>query len=126
MALETLFREVREVTVSEIVIPCLTKQVCEHIWIYFEFSFDPEFKNAEDFVLPDSAGAYNILTSENGKYYATWITGQNVTIENYIRQYKIAGYVKYVKVAVTSTPVTTTPPPTLGAPLYVRVTVAKV
>ncbi len=124
MSNNALFRDVKPVS-DNLVVKCTEQPVSEFLWVYFEFSYDPEFKNPNDFIVPD-AGSYDILYSENEKNMKAWQANHDITSANYTRLLlEKAGLVRYVKVNVNTAVTTTVPPPSIGAPLYVRVLVAK-
>lgn len=117
--------KVAPVTTSEIIIKDNNTRISEHMWLYFEFSYDPNFTNPEDLIVPD-AGVYSVSISQNGTVWAEWDTSVPINTANYDRLYKVAGMVLYVK-AVPTTPVTTTvPPPNIGDVLHARMTWVKV
>jgi hypothetical protein len=91
-----IFRKVGLASEEIIVIVDTPAPVSEHMWAYWDFSYDKDFKKIEDLLIPDE-GEYTLETSDNGRFYENWTGGCLVNLEQYNRPYRVAGYIVCVK-----------------------------
>ena len=125
---ESVFRKA-DLATAEIIVPQTHKPVSEHMWAYFDFSTDPDFKDARQAFLP-TAGAYDLLvSSNNGISYIPWHDALSVVPATYEPLYRPAGMITHVKaipVSAVTSEVFAPGDVRLGKPLHARVSIARV
>lgn len=119
-----LYKKVEPVN-DTIIVSCTQIVVSEHMWAYFDFSYDIGFVKASEFVVPDH-GEYDLYTSRNnGVTWEHWTGGIKINTRTLVPPYKVAGYVTHIKAVPCAAhlPAFTTPPN--PGQLYGRLTIAR-
>lgn len=113
------------VPVEEIaMIYCSHIQVSEHMWAYFNFSYDPDFKDKTKAVIPNH-GEYTLEVSQDGVNFEHWASNIIVSTEGYTRHYRLAGYITHVRAVPTNENIPAMDTPPFPGQLYCRLTIAR-
>lgn len=102
MALMALYRDIKPVD-QPVLVECTTRPLSEHLWTYFEFSYDKSFKDDSRLAIPD-IGDYELKTGQNARYFEHWVSAHNIAGEDYERLYRIAGYITHVMAEPSTEP----------------------
>lgn len=118
-----LYKKVKPVT-DPIVVPCTQIVVSEHMWVYFNFSYDIEFKDPTMAVVPDH-GEYTLEVSQDGVNYEHWLSNLSINTAAYTRPYRTAGFITHVRATPSAENIPAMDTPPFPGELYCRVIVAR-